>query len=118
MEDAMKPLIKGALGGVAMIVAGCSDSGSDEFAGTWKVADTGGKPFEISLAADGTAKADREGEGMDGTWKKDGSSAVITWKTGWTTKITKDGNKFTKVAYEKGGSEGAPKNSSTAEKIK
>ncbi|MDO9381577.1 MAG: hypothetical protein Q7T86_01820 [Hyphomicrobiaceae bacterium] len=114
----MKLTLTAAFAATALAMAGCSDSGSSEFAGTWKVADTGGKPFEIVLAADGTAKADREGEGMDGTWKKDGTSAVITWKTGWTTKITKDGDKFTKVAYEKGGSDGAPKNSSTAEKVK
>ena len=114
----MKITTTAVLAALALTVVGCSDSGSDEFAGTWKVADTGGKPFEIVLANDGTAKADREGEGMDGTWKEDGSSAVITWKTGWTTKITKEGDKFKKVAYDKGGADSNPKNSSTAEKIK
>ena len=114
----MKTIQIAALAAVAMTVVGCSDSGSSEFSGTWKVADTDGKPFEIVLANDGTAKADREGEGMNGTWKKDGSSAVITWQTGWTTKITKEGDKFKKVAYDKGAADGSPKNSSTAEKIK
>lgn len=105
------------IGFTALTLTACSDSKSEDFAGTWKVSDTGGKPFEIVLAADGTAKADREGEGMEGNWKKDGSSAVISWKSGWTTKITKEGDKFTKVAYEKADTSGAPKNSSTAEKI-
>lgn len=103
---------------LAVTLTACSDSHPGEFAGTWKVADTGGKPFQITLAADGTAKADREGEGMKGSWKKDGNSAVISWDTGWTTKIAKDGDKYTKVAYEKGSADGAPKNSTSAEKIK
>ncbi len=33
---------------------------------------------------------------MTGTWKEAGSEAVITWNTGWTTKISNDGGKFTK----------------------
>lgn len=87
------------------------------FEGTWKVSDTDGKSFEIMIAADGTAKADRAGEGMKGTWKDDGASAVITWDTGWTTKIMKDGDKFKKTAFKKGEME-KPVNSSPAEKIK
>ncbi len=87
------------------------------FEGTWKVSDTDGKSFEIMIAGDGTAKADRAGEGMKGTWKDDGSAAVITWDTGWTTKITKDGDKFKKTAFKKGDME-KPANSSPAEKVK
>lgn len=101
---------------LAITLTACSDSDSGEFAGTWKVADTAGKPFQITLAADGTAKADRESEGMAGNWKKDGNSAVISWNTGWITKITKEGDKYTKVAYEKG-TDAAPKNSTPAEKV-
>lgn len=103
---------------LAAALTACSDSDTGEFAGTWKVADTSGKTFQIILAADGTATADREGEGMQGSWKKDGSSAIISWNTGWTTKITKEGNKYTKVAYEKGATDVAPKNSTSAEKVK
>lgn len=114
----MKPALTALTIALTLAASGCSDSKSDEFAGTWKVSDSGGNPFEIALAADGTAKADREGEGMDGTWKRDGSSAVISWKTGWTTKITKEGDKFAKVAFDKGDTSGAPKNSSAAEKIR
>jgi hypothetical protein len=44
------------------------------FQGTWKVKDTSGKPFEISLAADGTAKATLPKEGMTGSWKEE-----VTW---------------------------------------
>ena len=54
---------------------------------------------------------------MTGTWKEEGSAAVITWDTGWTTKISKDGDKFTKTAFKKGEA-GKPANSSAAEKVK
>jgi hypothetical protein len=56
---------------------------------------------------------------MTGTWKEEGNSAVITWNTGWTTKITKEGNRFIKAAYGKGQSLTArPTNTSDAEKAK
>ena len=103
-------LVAGAMT-VAALAAG-------QFEGTWKVADTSGKAFEITLAGDGSAKADREDEGMTGTWKEEGSAAVITWDTGWTTKISKDGDKYTKTAFKKGEATGKPANSSAAEKVK
>ena len=39
------------------------------FEGKWKVKDTAGQDFEITLSADGTAKASR-GEGMTGTGRQ------------------------------------------------
>ena len=88
------------------------------FEGVWKVKDTAGHPFEITLSSGGAAKATR-GEGMTGTWKEEGNSAVITWNTGWTTKITKQGNRYIKTAYGKGQSLTAtPANTSDAEKAK
>jgi hypothetical protein len=93
-------------------------SAADAFDGRWKVKDTAGQDFEIMLATDGTAKATR-GEGMTGTWKNDGGAAVITWDTGWVTKISKDGDKYTKTAFKKGEADsGKPANSSAAEKVK
>jgi hypothetical protein len=89
---------------------------ASEFAGTWKVQDTSGKTFEIKLSPTGAAEADREGEGMKGTWTEDGPSAVIVWDTGWTTKITRVGGKFTKTAYDKDAA--TPTNTSPAEKVK
>jgi hypothetical protein len=88
-----------------------------EFEGVWKVTDTDGKPFKITLSAGGKASADRPSKPMSGTWKEDGSSAVITWDTDWTTKISKEGGKYTKTAYEKGTS-AKPTNTSPAEKVK
>jgi hypothetical protein len=91
---------------------------ASEFAGEWKVKDTAGKPFEITLSEDGSAKATR-GEGMSGTWKEEGNSAVIAWNTGWVTKIRSEDGRYRKAAYKKGQPlEGQPANSSDAEKIK
>jgi hypothetical protein len=62
---------------------------ASDFIGTWNVKDTAGQPFEITLSGDATAKASLA-EGMIGTWKQEGETAVITWNTGWTTKITRE----------------------------
>ena len=70
------------------------------FEAVWKVKDTAGRPFEITLSSGGVAKATR-GEGMTGTWKEEGNAAVITWKTGWTTKITNEGGKYKKQRIAK-----------------
>lgn len=77
---------------------------ADEYTGTWQVMDTQGKPFEIVLAADGTASANR-GEGMKGKWENTAGVLLITWDTGWTTKIWKDGASYKKSAIPKGGNE-------------
>lgn len=88
------------------------------FVGTWNVKDTGGTPFQIMLSEDGSAKATRA-SGMTGTWKEDGKTAVITWNTGWTSKITEEDGHFKKTAYRKGQSlDVAPVNSSDAEMAK
>jgi len=87
---------------------------ADHFVGTWKVKDSAGKDFQIVVAKDGTATADRSGEGMAGKWAEDGDALTITWDTGWKTKIAKDGEGYKKTAYE-GDTE---KSSSAAEKAK
>jgi len=85
------------------------------FTGTWKVLDTAGKPFEITLFPSGTAEANRTSEGMSGTWTEDNSSAVIDWESGWTTKITPAGEAFVKTAYNQ--TAAVPSDTSTAEKV-
>ena len=91
---------------------------ASEFEGVWKVKDTAGQPFEITLSSGGAAEASR-GEGMVGTWKEEGNTAVITWNTGWTTKIAKEGNQYKKTAYGKGQPlDGPPTNSTDAQKVK
>jgi len=102
-----------------LAVAACSPSTPNEFAGTWKVSDTSGAPFEIVLATDGSATADRSGEALEGTWKEESGAAVITWKEGWTSKIAKEADGYKKMAWDKGVSmDSPPTNTSDAEKVK
>jgi hypothetical protein len=93
--------------GAAILAIGLSTAATfaaSSFEGIWKVQDTQGNPFQIVLGADGSARGDRAGEGLTGTWKEDAEgAAVIEWESGWTTKISKDGsNNYVKTAYEKG----------------
>ena len=91
---------------------------ASDFVGRWNVKDTAGEPFEITLSEDGAAKASL-GEGMVGTWKEEGKTAVITWSTGWTTKIAKEDDHYKKTAYRKGQPlDSPPANSSDAQKTR
>lgn len=109
----------GGLAALAALALATTASFADDFEGTWKVTDTSGKAFEIVLGDDGAAKADRSGEGLTGTWEEEGDAAVITWDSGWITRIAKDGDGYKKTAYEKGADlSGDPSNSSPAEKVK
>ena len=103
---------------VAIATMSVTAFAASEWEGVWKVKDTAGQPFEITLAADGKATASLH-EAMTGTWKAEGPSAVITWKTGWTTKISKAGAGYKKTGYRAGAPlDGAPSNSSDAVKAK
>jgi hypothetical protein len=118
----MRTIRKAAMSAAASLAvlaftAGASLAGS-EFEGVWKVADSSGKDYEITIAADGTAAGTQQ-EGQKGTWKEEGAAVVIAWDTGWTTKISKDNGKFKKTAFKKGEPvTGTPTNSSPAEKVK
>ncbi len=104
---------------LALTMTTFASLGAGQFEGTWKVTDTSGKAFEITLGSDGSAKANRTTEGMTGTWKEEGGAAVIKWDTGWTTKISKEGDKYTKAAFKKDEpATGKPTNTSGAEKVK
>lgn len=104
----------GVIAAVALALGAGGAFADHHFTGTWKVKDSGGKDFNIVVATDGTASADRSGEGMKGKWAEEGEGVTITWDTGWKTKIVKDGDGFKKTAYE-GDTE---KSSSAAEKVK
>lgn len=100
-----------------LIATACVALAASVFEGTWNVQDTGGKTFQIVLSSDGVAKASR-GDGMAGTWKEEGGTAVITWDTGWVTKIVKGAGGYEKMAYRKGQAlDSAPVNRSGAEKV-
>ena len=98
-----------------MGLASQSSLAASQFEGTWKTAGSGGKKMEITLSPDGTATGDHSGQAMSGTWKEDADVAVITWSTGWTTKITKEGDHYKKTAYNK---KGEPNGEAGAEKIR
>jgi hypothetical protein len=79
--------------------------------------DSKDRPFEITLSADGKATSTQE-KAKGGTWKEEGGVAVISWATGWTTKITKEGHHYVKMAYKKGVPiDGPPSNKSDAEEV-
>ncbi|MGH6866957.1 MAG: hypothetical protein ACREDO_12510 [Methyloceanibacter sp.] len=86
---------------LAVGLSALSPTGS-EFVGKWKTDDVKGKPMEIVLSKDGTAKGTRQGEGLTGKWEAGKNNVVINWDSGWTTKIVKNGDKFAKLAYEAG----------------
>jgi hypothetical protein len=117
IEKATAMIMAAAL---ALSIAACSPpEAKSDLAGTWKVTDTSGAPFEIVLTEDGNASANRSGEALTGTWTEDNGAAVITWSEGWTTKIAKEGDTYKKMAWDKGVStDTPPTNTSDAEKTK
>ena len=101
----------------ALSLTGGATIAASQFDGTWMTQDTKGKSFHITLSPDGKAKGERQDEGLTGTWKAEGDSAVINWDSGWVTKITKQGDKFTKQTFEKGQTSGAPSHNAEAQKM-
>lgn len=101
---------------IAVLAASAADAASaaSGFEGTWKVTDNAGKGYEITLAPGGKATGTQE-SGQEGTWQSDGSGVTITWKSGWVTKIAKDGDKYSKTASDADGKAGA---ATPAEKVK
>ena len=53
------------------LLAGAALAG-EHWVGVWQVKDTAGQPFKITLAADGSAKADLHGD-MVGSWRTEGA---------------------------------------------
>jgi hypothetical protein len=106
------------LAGASALAISCVASfAAGNFEGNWQVKDTHGTPFQIELKEGGNASADRAGESMTGTWKESGDAAVINWSDGWTTKIAKAGDGYTKSAWKKGMSmDDKPTNTSDAMK--
>ena len=98
-------------------LTGATAIAASQFDGTWMTEDTKGKSFHITLSPDGKAKGERQDEGLTGTWKAEGDSAVINWDSGWVTKITKQGDKFTKQTFEKGKASGSPTHTADAQKM-
>jgi carbon monoxide dehydrogenase subunit G len=111
MSKIARVVAAAVVAGVTLAAVSIAAFAGSEFEGTWAVTNTAGKPFEITLSADGNAKATMA-ENMEGTWKEEDGAAVISWNTGWTTKIAKEGDHYVKTAFKKGESE--PANTSDA----
>ena len=104
-------------GTLALALTSVAGLAASEFEGKWKVQDTGGTPFEITLSADGSAQSNRAGKPMKGTWKEEEGVAVISWDTGWTSKISKQGNTYKQSVWDKNTPlSSPPSNTSGAEK--
>lgn len=102
----------------AIALTGFAALAASDFEGMWKAKDTTGQTFDIALSGDGTAKGSLRDD-MVGTWKQEGMAAVITWKTGWATRIIKEDGQYKHFTYRPGQPlDGPPANSSMAEKLK
>jgi hypothetical protein len=99
---------------LAVVLTSTAGFAAEGFVGKYKTTDTDGKPFTIWLSDNGNAKGDRADEGLAGMWKEEGNAAVITWDSGWVTKITKEGDKYKKTAEKDGKPVGSP---ADAEKV-
>jgi hypothetical protein len=102
-----------------LVATGEENLGDSEFAATWEIRDTTGDPFVITLFGSGTAEGNRAEEGLSGMWTVEGPedrpTAVISWESGWTTKITRTGTGYVKTAYD--ATAATPANTSEAVKI-
>jgi hypothetical protein len=90
----------------------------NDFQGTWEVRDSSGNPFDITLLADGKATSTLHPD-QTGSWKEQGSAAVITWSTGWTSKIEQSEGHYTRTAYRPGRQPSdSPNHTSDAQRVK
>lgn len=90
-----------------------------EFEGGWVLNDSNGKPFDVSLNADGTASGTHNDSMKEGTWIEVDDAAIIHWNTGWVTRITRQGDKYFKQAFKPGTSlSDNPANTSDAQKTR
>lgn len=87
---------------VAVLTSTASFAG--EWAGKYMTEDTKGNAFAITLSDDGAATGSKEGHTLTGKWTEEDDAAVIKWTTGWTTKISKDGDGYKKTAFRPGAS--------------
>jgi len=101
-----------------VLFGGLSGTASaSDWKGVWKVADSQGQTFYITLFSDGSAASNLEG-GISGTWTTSAGKAVISWGGGWHSVIAHDGGASVKRAYKPGDSmDGAPTNTSDAVKV-
>ena len=78
---------------------------ASDFEGTWTVQGRKETKFDITLSADGKATSTHP-KNMNGTWTEEGGTATIKWDTGWITKISKEGDHYTKQSVTADGKAG------------
>jgi len=112
----LKPAVSFGAAVLAVAFSASVSLAASDYVGKYKTEDTQGKPMEITLLEDGTATGQRADESVAGKWKENKKgAAVIRWEDGWTTKLSKKGDSYRKVAFEKGKQKAAVKGE--AEKI-
>lgn len=94
--------IFGAIVATLLTLLSISAGFASDWPGTYATEDTKGNAFTITLGTDGMARGEKEGHVLEGSWSVDGASALIKWTTGWTTKLSTDGDSYTKTAYRPG----------------
>lgn len=100
-----------------MFISISSNARAGEYEGSWQLYDTHGGGFEATLNKDGSASGTHGDSMKHGTWKEMDGAVVISWKTGWTTRIAKEGKKYIKTSYKPGTSiTDAPTDTSEAKK--
>lgn len=108
-KKALSALLAALVVSVMMTVAAFAAS---EFEGTWTIEGRKGAKFDVTLSADGKATTSHP-KAMTGTWTEDAGTATIKWDSGWTTKISKEGDHYVKQSVAE---DGKPGNSTPAEK--
>ena len=86
-----------AAGLIAVLTSSAGLAG--DWTGKYMTEDTKGNEMEITLKGDGIAAGLKHGKDLNGTWTNEDGAAVISWTTGWTTKLSKDGDQYIKSAY-------------------
>jgi hypothetical protein len=79
-----------------------SNAQAGEYEGKWLLKDSDGTSFEAIFKGDGTASGTHGKSMKHGFWKEDANGITIKWDTGWTTRITKENNKYIKLAFKPG----------------
>jgi hypothetical protein len=103
-----------AAAALALTLAGCdapkedtSGTESSSFVGSYSTKDTQGNDMSVTLDEEGSATGTQGGDNLTGSWKAEGDTATINWTDGWVTKITKDGDSYSKTAFKDGKEEGS-----------
>lgn len=92
----------GAIVAAALTLLSVGAGLTGDWAGTYVTEDTKGNAFKITLAPNDKASGEKDGHVLEGSWSMEGESVVIKWTTGWTTKITMDGDGYKKTAFRPG----------------